>query len=247
LTPIVKPHYNYSIIMSEYSFILIEGVIMAPTRQERKKNITTMREQQILDAALTVFSEKGFATATTAEIAKAAGVAEGTIYNYFSSKRELFIAVIKNFIITAPLQEMLEKLPQADSPLIFKKILQERLIFGADTKIAHLSSLMSEIQRDPELRALYAEQFIQPFLAKMSSGYEDMMAEGKIRRMEPAIVTRAIGGLILGFLMLKMIEGETSPVNRLPQEKVAEEIMGLVLYGILTDGDKNMMEKDGAK
>jgi AcrR family transcriptional regulator len=58
--------------------------------------VTTQRgaetRQQLLEAATTVFSERGFARATTKEIAKVAGVAEGTIYRHFADKRDLFYA-----------------------------------------------------------------------------------------------------------------------------------------------------------
>ena len=70
---------------------------MSPTREERKEVITRQRRQQILDAALDIFSRKGFTQATTAEIARTAGIAEGTIYKYFQNKRELMVAVIKTF------------------------------------------------------------------------------------------------------------------------------------------------------
>jgi AcrR family transcriptional regulator len=49
--------------------------------------------KRLLDAAAAVFSECGYAGATTKEIARAAGVAEGTIYRHFADKRELFRAV----------------------------------------------------------------------------------------------------------------------------------------------------------
>lgn len=49
--------------------------------------------QQLLDAATTVFSELGYAGATTKQIARAAGVSEGTIYRHFADKRDLFAAV----------------------------------------------------------------------------------------------------------------------------------------------------------
>jgi AcrR family transcriptional regulator len=48
--------------------------------------------QQLLDAAVTVLSERGYARTTTKEIARAAGVSEGTIYRHFTSKQELFRA-----------------------------------------------------------------------------------------------------------------------------------------------------------
>lgn len=52
--------------------------------------------QQLLDAAAAVFTERGYAGATTKEIARRAGVSEGTIYRHFADKRELFGAVFAN-------------------------------------------------------------------------------------------------------------------------------------------------------
>jgi AcrR family transcriptional regulator len=53
------------------------------------------RREQLLDRAATLFAERGYARATTAELAKAAGVTEPIIYRHFDSKRDLFIALIE--------------------------------------------------------------------------------------------------------------------------------------------------------
>ncbi len=53
------------------------------------------RREQLLDCALSLFSEHGYARATTAELAKAAGVTEPIIYRHFASKKDLFIALIR--------------------------------------------------------------------------------------------------------------------------------------------------------
>ncbi|SJZ30253.1 TetR/AcrR family transcriptional regulator [Selenihalanaerobacter shriftii] len=52
------------------------------------------KERMILDAAAEVFADKGFFKATVSEIANEAGVAKGTIYFYFESKRDLFKSLI---------------------------------------------------------------------------------------------------------------------------------------------------------
>lgn len=52
-------------------------------------------KKRLVDAAAKVFAERGYSGATTKEIARAAGVAEGTIYRHFADKRELFAAVFK--------------------------------------------------------------------------------------------------------------------------------------------------------
>ena len=53
------------------------------------------RREQLLDRAMDLFARQGYARATTAELAKAAGVTEPIIYRHFASKRDLFIALIE--------------------------------------------------------------------------------------------------------------------------------------------------------
>jgi AcrR family transcriptional regulator len=216
---------------------------VAASRHERKEKIAEKRKQQILDAALPIFSRKGFAASTTSEIAEAAGVAEGTIYNYFPTKRELFIAVIKNLIVTMHLMELIEKLPEDGTPFVFHDILQDRLDFAENDNVSHIMGLMSEIQRDPELKNLYAEQFLAPFFERMEASYNKMMASGKIRKMTPAIATRVIGGMIIGFLLLKTIEGDKSPLNNIPREQLVNEIMNFIFTGI---APTNLGKKEGS-
>jgi AcrR family transcriptional regulator len=205
-------------------------------RKSKKKR--TPRQQQILKAALEVFARKGYAAATIPEIARAAGVATGTIYIYYPSKRELFVAVIKNLIITTPLLDLIAKLPRdKDIGATFKKIMYNRFDLTESETMSRMPSLMGEVQRDPELKALWNEKFLQPFLSQMDGMFRLMMASGKVRRMEPAVTVRAVGGLILGFLILRIMEGEASPINRLPREKVAEELMNFVFYGLTNEGE----------
>ena len=63
------------------------------TRRERVED----REEAIIDAARDIFNEKSFSKATMAEIARAAGVADGTVYIYFKNKEDLARAVLAKF------------------------------------------------------------------------------------------------------------------------------------------------------
>ena len=221
--------------MNERSFIYIGKPTMSD-RESKKKQTTTLRQEQILNAALDVFSRKGYAAATIPEIAEKAGIAVGTIYNYYPNKRELFIAVIKNFIITTPFLNLIDKIPKdKDIDTTFKQIMQNRFDLIDSEPVSRMPSLMGEVQRDPELKALWNEKFLQPFMTQLDGGYRLMMASGKFRQMEPAVAVRAVGGLIIGFLILRIMEGETSPINRLPQEKVAEELVNFVLHGLTNE------------
>jgi len=62
--------------------------------KEKKKELTQMREKQILGIAAEVFSLKGFANAQVDEIADLAGLGKGTIYRYFKDKKGLFLSIV---------------------------------------------------------------------------------------------------------------------------------------------------------
>jgi AcrR family transcriptional regulator len=202
-------------------------------KESRKQKITEKRRGQILKAAMGIFSRKGYAATTIPEIARAAGVAAGTIYIYYPSKRELFIAVIKNFIITAPLLDLIDKIPKGDISEVLKNILRDRFDLIKNKVIARMPSLMGEVLHDPEIKKLWLKEFLHPFLGRIETGYRLMVSSGKFRRLEPAVAVRAVGGMIIGFLMLRVMEGDTSPLNKVEQERIAKDIVNLMLHGLL--------------
>jgi AcrR family transcriptional regulator len=202
-------------------------------KESRKQKITGRRRRQIIKAAMKIFPRKGYAATTIPEIARAAGVAAGTIYIYYPSKRELFIAVIKNFIITAPLLDLVDKIPKGDITEVLKNILRDRFDLIKKKVIARMPSLMGEVLHDPAIKKLWLKDFLHPFLGRIETGYRMMAAAGKFRRLEPAVAVRAVGGMIIGFLMLRVMEGDTSPLNKVEQGKIAEDIVNLMLHGLL--------------
>jgi len=207
-------------------------------RASRKKQVIEKREGQILKAALEVFIRKGYTAATIPEIAGSAGIAVGTIYNYYPGKRELFIAVIKNYIINDPLLEIIDNIPEADIILTFRRLMRNRLELMETEPGSLIPYLMSEIARDPELKALWVEQFIQPFFTRIESICRVMMGSSRFRYIEPAVVARAVGGLVIGLTTLRILEGEKSPLIRLSQQEVADALAELILHGLTADSGK---------
>lgn len=64
--------------------------IIATTNTDKRNE----RQMRILEAAVDMFGEKGYAATSTSEIAKRAGVAEGTIFRYYKTKKDLLLAVV---------------------------------------------------------------------------------------------------------------------------------------------------------
>src|SRR5215211_1902980 len=92
-----------------------------PPRRARNDADRQAKEKAILDAALDVFAERGFAEARLADVAARAGVAKGTIYLYFASKEALFEALIRTGI-AAPIAALSAELAGQDHP--FETILR---------------------------------------------------------------------------------------------------------------------------
>src|SRR5438105_5621711 len=92
----------------------------------RRRTATQVRESRsndkrgrIMDAAVKVFAEHGFHSATVAEIARAAGVADGTIYLYFKSKDDLLLRLFdeKMTELLAEAREAVDAAPRASEKL----------------------------------------------------------------------------------------------------------------------------------
>lgn len=131
------------------------------TGDEARKGDT---RQTLIDAAAEVFVRRGFARATTREIAQVAGVAEGTIYRHFSDKHALFLAVFLH--IAGKMNDDLRRVPErAGHGTVHENL--EHLFALTGVHQEHLSSLMASMWADPELgisfRAAVEEQGLEGF------------------------------------------------------------------------------------
>ena len=77
--------------------------------QARRQRRIERRRHEIVKAAAQVFAEKGYANTTTKELAEAADMAEGTLYNYFEGKRGILLAIFKD---EAEIEETLKNVEQ---------------------------------------------------------------------------------------------------------------------------------------
>src|ERR1700754_4832644 len=88
---------------------------MASSGEPRFRRRKADRPAEIVEAALAVFAEKGFAAAKLDEIARRAGVSKGTLYLYFADKEQLFRAVVRNSIVPN-VETIISALGSADLP-----------------------------------------------------------------------------------------------------------------------------------
>lgn len=200
-----------------------------------KEQMIETRRTQILYGAAQVFSKKGFHKATTKEIAQAAGVSEGTIYNYFNNKRELLMAMVE-MIATRSLKETILDNPPDDPREFFKLLLHDRLQLLQDYGPV-LAPLVAEIFADTKLRESIYQNIFQPIVDPLEAYIRDRIAVGRIRPVNPLIVTRGLIGCMALNSALKLTGLEPRYESISPDEMI-NYIVELMMHGISASTDE---------
>ena len=137
-----------------------------PFRRRRKE----ARPAELLEAALALFVEKGFAATRSEEVAKAAGVSKGTLYLYFPSKEELLKAVIQHFLGTE-IETGIAEAAAAEGAVaeVMEKLLVTwwtRIYEGPASGVFKL--VITEVRNFPEIGEFWVERVVAPGQAVVS-------------------------------------------------------------------------------
>jgi len=189
---------------------------MTTTVRTKKDVVTEFRTTGILEAARKVFAKKGFSNATVDDIASAAGVAKGTIYLYYESKRDIYFAALKFGIeqMYSVLEEQLKTVSTPEDKL--RTLIGVKLAYFDDNR-DFFKIYYSELGNicihpgtiDSDLKALYLEQ------AKV---VESILKEGARKRVLRAVRTEqtafAISDVIRGVVTQRVLGWSKSKISQ---------------------------------
>lgn len=159
-----------------------------PPRRARSDAERQAKERAILDAALDVFAERGFAEARLEDVASRAGVGKGTIYLYFPSKQALFEALIRTGI-AAPIEAARAEVAALDLPFeavvrgLFARMRVEIL---ATRRKEIVRLVIAESGRFPELAAFYHREVVARGMALLRGVAKRAVARGELSSDELA-------------------------------------------------------------
>ncbi len=195
-----------------------------------KKQMVEARRTQILMGAAHVFAEKGFHKATTKQIAKAAGVAEGTIYNYFKNKRELLLAMVKQLGAQSLKEVVFDH--ASDDPKPFLTALLHDRYHLMEQHGPILAPIFAEIMSDPPLREMVYQQIMKPAIKLIEQYIQTQIDVGKFNPINPVIATRALVGAMVfnGVLKLASLDSRYDTIS---PEALIEQLVSLFVDGLL--------------
>ena len=204
---------------------------MNPREDPVRDLLARARRGQILGAATRVFAEKGFRRATTREVARAAGVSEGTIYNYFEDKDALLMAILDRLNETERRAEDFEEGMDTDFPGFFKEYLRRRMFLVWENREI-FRVVISEMLVNAELRETYLGQVVAPTMKIAEENFRRRAGRGEMRQTDAPLAVRAVAGAVLGVLVLGLLGDEE--IGSRPGE-VSGVLAGLLLHGLDAD------------
>jgi AcrR family transcriptional regulator len=196
------------------------------------------RPQEILDAALACFAEKGFAASRMDDIAERAGVTKGTIYLYFENKEAVFKALVRESI-GAQISQVIESIRAYEGS-------SRDLLRNAVTMIAHFAAtsdrvvlpkiIVAEAGNFPELARFYRDEIIDKGLGAMTSVIARGVARGEFRDVNPDHVARMmIAPILLSiFWRTTFAQFDAAPYD---YQAFLRSHLDILLRGIAADGD----------
>jgi AcrR family transcriptional regulator len=208
------------------------SILETSPRRRRKE----ARPQELLDAALALFVQKGFAATRAEEVAASAGVSKGTLYLYFPSKEDLLKAVIAHNLserIAAGAEKAADF--TGSSVDLLRTLLCDWWEQAYDSPAGAVFKLViTEVRNFPEIAEFYIREVAEPARQLIGGIVQRGIDAGEFRPVDPSV---AVHSLVLPLIMIcvhKHSIGACMGADQLPMDGFAfiRQHVDLVLDGL---------------
>jgi AcrR family transcriptional regulator len=200
----------------------------APTARNRLSG--SERREAIIEAALCLFSEKGFRGVTTRELAAAVGVTEPVLYQHFKTKSDLFRALVETQCdLQQTVEGELQPFVDAGDDANFFGALGRGILdwYLDDPRFAKLL-LHSSLDRH-ELADLFYETHVSRFYQIIEAYLAARMEQGAFRAVDPGVLARAFVGMFVHLGMIGAVYKPGWPMGN--REETVERLTEVFLNG----------------
>lgn len=203
---------------------------MMTSLTDRQKN----RREEIIEAALNIFYQKGFYSMKIEEVAQAAGIGKGTVYEYFRSKEELMAAAIE--FEFSELEQKISDSADKEKTLAGKlaaivcQVIRHQQTQKDIVRVSfqEISGCVYDLHRIMEMRQ-------RRFMDQFSVMIDEAAARGEIRPVNPRILMGALMGALFG--LSRSAQGDDKckfffDCRDMEPERIGREVSDLIIYGL---------------
>lgn len=195
------------------------------------------RRRQIMDAALQVFSTKGFQKATNRDIAEAAGgISPGLIYHYFKDKQDLFFSILRErasimALVDHP-QQLMDLPPRQGLTLIGRSYL---MMMSIPENIAVFRIILAEALHFPEVAVMIRQHFIDRVFNVVRTYLQRQIDHGRLRPHDTSISVRTFLGSIFIHVIAREVMRQPEALQTTDEQAVAMAV-DVFLHGLSLEG-----------
>ena len=200
--------------------------LKAESIREIKKN---EKKQRIREAAIRIMARHGYHGTTVSQIAKAANVADGTLYLYFENKDDLLLKILDE-IMQHFIREGKEVLDKVASPLDRLKALAELHLknLGSDHDLACIFQI--ELRHNAQLMKTFSETKLRGYFSIIEGLIKEAQGAGQIRAdLDPWITTKILFGALDEMATNWVLRKKDYPL-----ERMAVPTLDVLLHGMCT-------------
>jgi TetR/AcrR family transcriptional regulator len=191
------------------------------------------RQRQLLEVAMNAFSRRGFKSATTKDIAAAAGVTEAIIFQHFPSKEALYSAVLELHLETEDEQKWFEEIDECmkrnDDETLFRSFILRILRSYRHDPMIQRVILFAALEGHEQGLARMQKQFA-PILERFIEYISRRQREGALLECNPHAIMIGLAGIAHQYGLITRILH--APAPDVPDEEMAELFTRILLHGV---------------
>lgn len=200
----------------------------------KTKQLIERRCEEILDTAGWIFAKHGYPSTDVQMVADELGVGKGTVYRYFLTKRDLFLAAVD--------RGMLRLKVQVDAATVGVHDPLERIAEAVRAYLAFFDACPEFVELLVQERAEFKNRRKPTYFEHRDANVGPwqnllcgLVSDGRVRDIPVEAITDAVGDLLYGAILTNLFAG-----RRKPLKVQADEILDVVFHGILSDRERNL-------
>lgn len=200
------------------------------------------RREQILQTAFDLFSKRGFSGTTTKDIARMSGVSEAMIFKHFSSKDELYGAILEAKKCADGLhqfpwennEELLAAMEAKDDFGVFYQFAVQALE-KHQADVAFMRLLFYSALEEHELAERFFGEFVVQIYRFLGKYIEQRQADGAFRKIDPRIIVRSFLGMLIHHSLNNILWDKKRRILDIDNDTAARNFAEMILRGAATD------------
>lgn len=191
------------------------------------------RPDEILDAALRLFTAQGFAATKVDDVAAAAGLSKGAVYLYFPSKEALLEALVRRAVGPVADLAVARLTDRSDHPRdTVARVLHAVAAGMADERVVAVPLLiLREAPALPRIAEVYRDAILSRVIPALSALVADGVARGLLRPVDPDLAVRTLVGPLIVHVLLARVFG-IAPEGGLALDRLIETHLSIVFDGL---------------